>query len=311
MTIVLAVGEALVDVVEAVDGTVTEHPGGSVANVAVALARLGDSVELATWLGDDARGLRVAEWLTAAGVTLTPGSTGAAHTSTAVAHLDQAGAATYRFDLDWHIPERIGRVAPTGLVHTGSLAAALEPGATAVAALVARARATATISFDPNVRPDLMGDAASARARIERWVAAADVVKASRDDLAWLYPERELPEVAAAWLASGPAVVVITCGADGAYAECRAGSHRARPVEVPVVDTVGAGDAFMGALLWSLGRAGLLGAPALPVLRAIGVDDLAEHVALASLAAGVSVGRAGADPPTLAELPAASGKVFE
>lgn len=54
--------------------------------------------------------------------------------------------------------------------------------------------------------------------RVERCVALSDVVKASDEDAAWLYPGRPIEQVAAHWLALGPAVVVVTRGADGSTA---------------------------------------------------------------------------------------------
>ncbi len=133
-------------------------PRGSLANVALTLGRLGRDARLATWLGQDARGEAVRAWLDDSAVTLTAGSTDAPTTSVATAHLDAHGAATYEFDLEWRVPAGTAPDAGTLAVHTGSIAAVLEPGASDVRALVAAARDTATITYDPNARPALMGD---------------------------------------------------------------------------------------------------------------------------------------------------------
>ena len=307
--VVLAVGEALVDVVCAADGTVTRHPGGSVANVAVALARLGTPTRLATWIGSDADGGSVTRWLGEAGVALVAGSTAAARTPTAVAALADDGSATYTFDLEWMLPSGLDNAPDVALVHTGSLAATLEPGAARTLEFLSRARATALISYDPNIRPALIDDRDGARLRAERFVAVADVVRASADDLAWLYPDEPDVEVARRWLSAGPAVVVVTRGSDGLFAVAGSGGYVEAPRSepVPVVDTVGAGDAFMGALLWGLIEAGFRGAATRAALRAIGLDELRRRVAVATTAAELSVGRPGADPPTLAELRTACG----
>lgn len=299
----LAVGEALVDIVIAADGVVSEHPGGSVANVAVALARLGVPVQLATWLGDDIAGQEVMAWIAEAGVALMPGSDAARRTPTATAHLDRSGSATYEFELEWDVPSGLAAAAPVTAVHTGSLATVIEPGAAGVLAFVSEVRHTATISFDPNIRPAVVADPQATGRRVAEFVALADVVKVSADDLAWLHPRDDPHDVARRWLAVGPAMVMVTMGAAGVFAVCRSGEAvYAPPDAVPVVDTVGAGDAFMGALLWGLHTAGLLGAAVRPALRAITVDELARIVATAARAGELSVGRAGADPPTLAEL---------
>lgn len=307
--IVLAVGEALVDIVRGTDGTVSEHPGGSIANVAVTLSRLGTPTRLATWIDGDRAGRSITRRLEEAGVALVPGSTAATRTPTAVATLAEDGSATYEFDLEWVLPSGLAGPIDAGFVHTGSLAATLEPGATATLDAVTRARATALVGYDPNVRPALIDDRVAACARAERFVTVADVVRASTDDLAWLFPDERDIDVAARWLAMGPAVVVVTRGADGAYATCRDGDyvHVPGPDAVSVVDTVGAGDTFMGTLLWGLVEAGFRGAAARPALGTIGVAELRRFVATASTAAEFSVGRAGADPPTLAELRAACG----
>ncbi|OLT53362.1 hypothetical protein BJF88_11945 [Cellulosimicrobium sp. CUA-896] len=212
----LVVGEALIDVVHRADGSVDALPGGSLANVALTLGRLGRDARLVTWIGADERGDAIRAWLAGSGVVLAPGSSDAPSTSVATAHLDGDGAATYEFDLEWQVPPGTAATASTLVVHTGSIAAVLEPGASAVRDLVADARRTATVTYDPNARPALMGEPGDARERIEAMVALADVVKVSDEDLEWLVPGGDAVEVARAWLALGPALVVVTLGGAGA-----------------------------------------------------------------------------------------------
>ncbi|MTG88904.1 carbohydrate kinase [Cellulosimicrobium sp. BIT-GX5] len=299
---VLVVGEALIDVVHRADGSVDEHPGGSLANVALTLGRLGRDARLATWVADDAHGAAVRAWLDDSAVTLAPGSTGADRTSVATAHLDAHGAATYEFDLEWRVPPGTAADAGTLAVHTGSIAAVLEPGASDVRALVATARDTATVTYDPNARPALMGDPVDARSRIEALVALADVVKVSDEDVAWLVPGADPVAVARDWLALGPALVVVTLGGEGAVAVAAAGEQRVTAPRVEVVDTVGAGDSFMGALLDGLWDAGLLGADRRDALRAIDAATLAGLLERCVAVAAITVSRAGANPPRRAEL---------
>ncbi|MGN7704065.1 carbohydrate kinase family protein [Cellulosimicrobium sp. 22601] len=299
---VLVVGEALIDVVHRADGSVDEHPGGSLANVALTLGRLGRDARLATWVAPDAHGDAIRAWLDDSAVTLTPGSTGAGSTSVATAHLDAQGAASYEFDLEWRVPAGTAPGTGTLAVHTGSIAAVLEPGASDVRALVAAARDTATITYDPNARPALMGDPADARARIEALVALADVVKVSDEDLAWLAPGTDPVAVARDWLALGPALVVVTYGGEGALALTAAGEQRVTAPRVEVVDTVGAGDSFMGALLDGLWDAGLLGADRRDALRAVDTATLTRLLERCAAVAAVTVSRAGANPPRRTEL---------
>jgi fructokinase len=132
----------------------------------VGLARLDQKVDFATRLGQDERGARVANHLTRHGVSLTAASTAAPSTSVAEAHLDATGAAEYTFDLHWDLP-RVRIPAGATHVHTGSIAAVLEPGATSVLETLRSARERATISYDPNLRPDIMGDLDHVRERVE------------------------------------------------------------------------------------------------------------------------------------------------
>ncbi|PFG42458.1 fructokinase [Isoptericola jiangsuensis] len=303
MAHVLSVGEALVDVVRRPDGAVAEHPGGSPANVALTLGRLGREARLLTWLGRDARGDAVRAWLAASGVTTTPGSDDAPRTSVARATLDASGAATYDFDLDWQVPAGSPVAADTLAVHTGSVAAVLEPGATQVRALVAAARPTATITYDPNARPALMGDPAQARRRVEEVVRLADVVKVSDEDLAWLSGGAAPLDVARAWVHDlGAPLVVVTAGGEGATAVTDHGEVHVPARPVTVVDTVGAGDSFMGALLDGLWGADLLGAGRRAALRAVDHATVEDLLSRCVAVAAVTVSRAGANPPWATEL---------
>src|ERR1700712_675732 len=204
----LVIGEALIDIVER-DGTVTgEHVGGSPLNVAVGLARLDRDVDFLTHIGDDARGRRISDYVAASGAHLVAGSVSATKTPVAMAKLDADGAATYDFDIEWRVsgPPEVG---PPLVAHTGSIASVLDPGCLAVAALLDTYRLSATVTFDPNVRPALIDDADQARARIERLVERSDVVKASDEDLRWLYPNVAPEEAAGRWRETGPAVVAV------------------------------------------------------------------------------------------------------
>lgn len=297
---VLVVGEALVDIVHRGDGSVDEKPGGSPANVAITLGRLGRRPRLLTHVGDDDRGRLVRAWLEASGVEVT--GRAAARTSTATAVLDATGAARYAFAIEWDV-DAAGADIP-GAVHVGSIATTLAPGADAVLGLVERARGRALVTFDPNIRPSLVTDADDVRRRVRALIEHADAVKASDEDVAWLHPGADLEEVARAWVAAGPALVVVTSGAEGALAATASGIVRVPAPRVDVVDTVGAGDTFMGALVDGLLDAGASGSRARETIAALDGARLTSLLRRSADAAAVTVSRPGADPPTRAELDA-------
>lgn len=301
----LVIGEALIDIVQDGRRVVGEHVGGSPLNVAVGLARLGRDVDFLTHIGDDAYGRRIAEYVKASGAQLVSGSNTADRTTTARATVAADGSASYEFDLDWQL-SATPPVVPPLVVHTGSIAAVHDPGALAVAALVDTYRVSATVSFDPNVRPSLIVDRDLARGRIEHLVERSDIVKVSEEDLCWLDPKRKPEDIAQAWQSTGPAIVAVTMADQGAEAVCAAGMVRVPARSAQVVDTVGAGDSFMVGLLDALWEQGLLGADRRPALGGVDLETLTEALEAGSAAAAVTVGRAGADLPDREALAAAA-----
>jgi fructokinase len=308
MTMLTVIGEGLVDVVQRSSG-IEAHVGGSPLNVAVGLARLGHPVQFIGRYGRDAYGESVAAHLKASSVML-PQAPDSLPTSVATALVDDDGAATYTFDLAWELfglAERLPfMLQGTTLLHTGSIATMLAPGAADVLAAVERSHPAATISFDPNCRPSIITDADYARRQAEKFVTLSDIVKASDEDLAWLYPGADVLDSARRWLSlggsEGPAMVVVTRGAAGPWGITAAGEAEFTAPKVEVADTVGAGDSFMAALLSGVVDRGLDGAQNRADLRALPAEGLAALLAHASRAAAVTVSRAGANPPTRAEL---------
>src|SRR3954468_24409701 len=285
---VLVVGEALVDVLVRADGATTQHPGGSPLNVAIGLARLGRETHLLTRIGQDERGHSVLSHLASSGVRLVEGSVLPVTTATAAATLAPDGSATYEFDLHWELGEATLPDAPVA-VHTGSIAAVLEPGASAVEKVVRDHRDQATVSYDPNARPLLMGDAADVRDRVEDLVAVSDLVKVSDEDAAWLSPDESVEELATRWRALGPSVVVLTSGAAGMLGLCRAGRVEVPAPRVAVADTVGAGDSAMAALLDGLWLHDLLGESTREALASVSTQALETVVRHAARAAAITV----------------------
>jgi fructokinase len=303
----VVVGEALVDLVGQRGGrTFSAHPGGSPANVALGLARLGVPVTLKTRLGRDGFGEMILAHLEASGVRVDGGAGEGAKTTLAIATL-AAGIASYDFRIDWDVEALVPLPVETRCLHTGSLATVLPPGKANVVDLVEREheRGRVTVSYDPNVRPALLGDATRARPDIEHLVAMSDIVKVSDEDLRWLYPDRPDEDVAQGWLASGPALVVVTRGGAGVYAVSAGLELRRAAVPIDLVDTVGAGDSFTSGLLDGLHRADLIGGARRDALATIDEATLGSVVDAAALIAAITCSRPGADPPTRAEVDAA------
>ncbi|QDG68410.1 carbohydrate kinase [Pseudarthrobacter sp. NIBRBAC000502772] len=303
---ITVIGEALVDIISDPrrPGGIQAHPGGSPLNVAVGVARLGLATNLVTHYADDPPGHMVEEHLSASGVTAIRG--GSARTSTAIATLGPDGGATYAFDISWDINgaalPALEAVQDSKHVHTGSIAAVLGPGDQATYGLLEAARERATISFDPNCRPAIGPDVAAARTQAERFVAASDIVKASDEDLAWLYPHRTPEESLAAWLELGPALVALTRGASGPVILARQGRVEMAAEPVTLADTVGAGDSFMAALISGLDQLAALGTGGRQRLQSLSHDELHALAAYANAAAAITCSRPGANPPHSAEL---------
>lgn len=301
-----AVGEVLVDRVESRD-----HPGGSPLNVSLAAARLGLAVQLVGRVGDDVAGHAILAQAKASGVDVTGVEVADRPTSIATSRLDADGRAHYEFDFDTSAALRFTGASvndvPLGRVlHTGSIAAWHPLSAAPLKALQQRAfTAGVLVSFDPNPRPTLIGDRAAIRAAVTAGVQQAHLVKASDEDLGVLYPGVALGDVAADYCRLGALLVLVTRGPEGAIAFGADGrvAHVPAP-RTAVVDTVGAGDAFTGALLAAITDRGIATPDAIRAAVAGRADDLHAAMAQAVLVAAMTCERAGADPPTRREVEA-------
>ena len=303
---ITVVGESLVDVVarQGHDG-LTVHPGGSPANVAVALSRLGQRTALVTQIGADDYGALIRTHLENNGVEVIIAGPAGRPTSRALAALDARGAASYEFDLSWDV--RGLRLAEgTAALHIGSLGVMLTPGGEQVLRLAESAcRGGGVItSYDPNARPSVTPDRRAVAATVDRAAASAHIVKMSDEDLAFLFPGTAPARLAERLLdVDRPTqLVVITMGSDGAMVVTRNSRFAVPAVPVVVVDTVGAGDTFTAGLLAGLADAGLLSREALTAGVAGEPDLLRGIVGQALAAAALTCTRPGADPPTAGEL---------
>jgi fructokinase len=308
------VGEALIDLAAAADedGSYLARPGGSPLNVAVGLARLGQPTAFAGRMSADPLATILRDHLRKSAVDLRYVTTGPEPSTVALVELT-GGQARYEFsaggaDFQWSPGELAFLPAGARALHFGSLTSWLAPGDRAVAAAVRRVRDTGSVlvSYDPNVRPGLQPDAAAARRQVEQSVSLAHVVKASAEDLDWLYPGEQAGVVARHWLELGAGLVVVTSGADGATGWTRQHPTVGRPsYPARVADTVGAGDAFTSGLLDSLARHALLDPARL--LAALDPQVLGEVIDAASMVAAITCSRPGANPPWRAELDALAG----
>jgi fructokinase len=304
--VLTVVGEALIDLVAGgKNGRHSERPGGSPFNVAVGLARLGNRTSLMARFSDDRYGRLLRSAASQEGIDLRAAPRAAEPTTVAVASVGEAGHTTYRFEMDgtadwqWTAAELRGLSPETEVFHFGSIASWTSPGAERIADLVAELRATGRvlISYDPNVRPTVIGTRERALEFVERAAGLADLVKASREDLDWLYPGLGVDEVAKRWGGLGASVAVVTDGAAGATAFPRGRSPMRRPGRpVTVLDTIGAGDAFTAGLLTGVVRRRLY---RIGRLERISDGALADVVDEAVLVSAITCEREGADPPRL------------
>lgn len=302
----ILIGEALVDLIQRAgeEGEPEAHPGGSPLNVALTLGRLGQTVRLATAFGDDPYGRMILNHLHQSDVDLAEGSYILDRTPTALAKLDESGSATYVFDLEWALPGGVPLREEPAFVHVGSISTTSQPGGATVLEVAQQAAGATLVSYDPNVRPTIMPPVEETRALVEEYVKAANLVKVSDEDLAWLYPDLSPAEVVAKWFElSSVALVVVTEGGSGPTAWTSGGVKVSRPPEsVKVADTVGAGDSFMGGLLDALWRRGLVGRVGAENLADLTEAEVGELLDEANEVASVTVSRAGANPPWAWEL---------
>lgn len=293
---VFVIGEALIDVFKGVE--VGELPGGSPANVAVGLGRLGRTVTFHSRLARDEYGTVITSYLAQSGVDVTEESYTASATSVATAHIDSAGHAEYEFNLDMDIADPGWDLQDAGIVHTGSIASLGEPGASVISSVIDQAGSVTT--FDPNIRPSILGAPENYRERLNHLVSQSNVVKASVEDLAEL---GNAETIAKEWLEMGPSLVVVTKGSEGATAYSRNGQvlqQQASPQSV--VDTVGAGDAFMTGMIDGLIELGYVGSTGKEKIRSISTRDVEAIMSRGAQVASFTIGRRGADLPWAKEL---------
>ena len=288
-------GEVLIDVLPT--GPVV---GGGPANTAKALARLGHDVEFIDGISTDTYGVSARKELERDGVGLSLSLSSDKPTCTATVSLDSHGSASYEFLIDGTAtfdfahswlpdPERL----KPSVLHIGTLVTIVEPASSILYEWAVKTAEFAPVVFDPNVRSSVVADRDKYSAAVEKWVGISSVVKLSDDDISWLYPDQTMDEVAKGWIAGGASLVVITRGAHGIIGYTEHGFEEVDGAKVAVVDTVGAGDTVGAILVEGIINHSVSGLQG-QVLNAV--------LHRAAIAAGITVSRAGAQPPRLHEL---------
>ena len=299
MSQVWVAGEVLIDLIP--DGKHRKPiVGGGPANTAIALAKLGISTQFIDGISTDKYGQMAKSALDNVGVMLDYAKYSDKPTCLAIVSLSQTGAASYEFLIentatfdytpDW-LPDPSSK--NPSLLYIGTLATAIEPGASVLFSWAQFVAKVAPIVFDPNVRPDVMSNRDEYVAQVERWVGISSAVKVSNDDLYWLYPSIEIDQIVNNWLAKGPSLIVVTYG-DKGLAGYRMGEKvSVDAVKVLVADTVGAGDTVGATLVEVIVKDGL------NTLSGVRLEMMLKR---AAKAAAITISRSGANPPTLKEI---------
>jgi fructokinase len=296
---VWVVGEVLIDLIPE-GGDRKPVVGGGPANTAKALAKLGIETQFIDGISTDQYGQMAKNELLSTGVKLDYVKYSDKPTCLAIISLSDSRSATYEFvikntatfdfTLDW-LPNP--QTVRPSLLHIGTLATAIEPGASVLFEWAKSAAKVAPIVFDPNIRPAVISDRKQYLAQVERWVAISSAVKVSDEDIKWLYPSIGVEQIINDWLTKGPSLIVVTHGDKGLTGYRKNERVSVDAVKVQVADTVGAGDT-VGAIL-------------VEAMEEDGLEDLTGarlEVMLkrAAKAAAITVSRVGANPPTSEEL---------
>jgi len=299
MSQVWVVGEVLIDLIP--DGSVRQAiVGGGPANTAKALAKIGIDTQFIDGISTDDYGQMAKDELVSAGVKLDYVKFSDKPTCLAIVSLSDSGSASYEFvientatfdfTLDWLPNPQTER---PSLLHIGTLATVIEPGASVLFEWVQSVAKIGLIVFDPNIRPAVMNDREMYVKQVERWVSISSAIKVSDEDIRWLYPSLEIDQVANNWLIKGPSLIVVTSGDKGLVGYRVDEKVCVDAVKVVVADTVGAGDTVGAILVEAIVKDGLSS------LSGVRLEMLLKR---AAKAAAITVSRSGANPPTLKEI---------
>lgn len=299
---IVVAGEALVDLIISADGALRAVPGGGPYNAARTLGLLGAEVSFLSVLSDDYFGRQLRAGLQSSNVTVAVRTPTTVPTTLAIAELSEHGSASYRFYLEGtSLPMLSAREAWGSLpeeydaLHIGTLGLVVEPTASVLETLVDEEATGHLVMLDPNCRPAVVHDFAAFSQRMRRLFDKTDIIKVSDDDVRFLFPDGDFDAVVKDVTARG-AIVLHTAGSGPIDVYAHDGHAQVTPPRSEVVDTVGAGDIFGATVLWALLRDGLRKGDQW------GVEQILPAVRTGAIAAQIACRRAGAEPPTLAEL---------
>jgi len=305
MPSVLVIGEALVDVVHGINGEIKNIPGGSPANTAVALARLGTKTYMKARTSTDQFGTEIRNYLTSQNINLDYSLVVKNPSSVVNALIQKDGSAKYEANLrgaadyGWTYEELDQVIDPDiQIVQLGSLTSYIEPGATNVEKWFSKLRQSNKylLTFDPNIRHPLDGEnEVDVRSRAKKLASLSHVVKASDEDLNWIFSNNNPQDSAINIIESGASLVVVTLEKKGAFAvNKKLEIVEVKANEIAVIDTIGAGDTFAAALITQLLENSLINKNALDNLSS---DDLTEILTNCSAVSAITCSRQGANPP--------------
>jgi fructokinase len=305
MPSVLVIGEALVDVVHGLNGEIKNIPGGSPANAAVALARLGTKTYMKARTSRDKFGTEIRNYLTNQNVNLDYSLVVDSPSSVIDALIQKDGSAKYEANLNgaadygWTFTELNQEMDPDiQIIQLGSLTSYVEPGATNVEKWFTNLRQSNKylLTFDPNIRHPLDGqNEEDVRSRAKKLASLSHVVKASDEDLNWIFSNNDPKDSAIKIIESGASLVVVTLGKNGAFAVNKKREFvEVLAKEIDVIDSIGAGDTFAAALITQLLENSWINENALEKLNGA---DLTGILTNCSLAAAITCSRQGANPP--------------
>ena len=310
---ITVMGEALIHFARTSDATMLRaQPGGNALNVAVAAARLGYPAALVARLSRDLFGQELRQYAAQNGVDLS--GTTDADEPTAIA-VDSTGtvpgapavpgtrARLYSGDSSaghWVPDDLAGLAKDTSVLHVGSLVWQDASSVARVQRAVSRLRQRGTqVWMDLKAYPEMMRTPGQSRILLERPLRSADIIHTGAYDISWLYPGRAPQAVAEQWLGLGPAMIIVT-SRKGSTVLRESGSvmHWPAPSPARLVDQAGMKEAFTAVLLGAFHDRAQKGEG----VRTLPANALADLLSVATLAAGITCERAGADSPTAAEL---------
>jgi len=299
MNQVWVAGEVLIDLIP--EGSERKPiVGGGPANTAKALSKLGIDTQFIDGISTDDYGQLAKAELVASGVNLDYVKYSDKPTCLAIVSLSDSGSASYEFVIentatfdftsDWLPNPQSKRPA---LLHLGTLATVIEPGASVLFDWAQSVAKVAPIVLDPNIRPAVISDRKQYLVQVERWVSISSAVKVSEEDIKWLYPSLEIEQVVNNWFAKGPSLIVVTYGDKGLAGYRQGEKLSIEAVKVLVADTVGAGDTVGAILVEAIVKDGL------DTLCGLRLEMMLKR---AAKAAAITVSRTGANPPSKEEI---------